>query len=246
MLGTSARQMEAGSWKTLVYFQGASDQKLKFELTDNGICSGHGATAPQFACGQTGEVKLEGDAAAVLVKAVRQVSEQGFQLYALAGAGDYSIKQGTSSIINGRALNRGGFLSGVGAKAVIWPDTLVAPAIALDASLGWQRYYGQMRLDILQYQLALEASHRFVFDDSRWVVEPYGGIKWLRSHAWLKNIGSGERVGGIQDTVTPFLGLNLPVFGGDAIFAEASFVNGIQYSGGLVFKFGPKDGAASL
>jgi hypothetical protein len=93
------------------------------------------------------------------------------------------------------------------------------------------------RLDMMQFHVALQASHLFKFEGTRWSVEPHGGLKWMRNQAWLKDAQGGGRAGGIQDTVTPFLGLNIPLFEKEALFAEASFVNGVQYSAGLNIRF---------
>jgi len=239
MLGTSARQMEAKSWKGILFYQGVHRQDLNFKVAGNGICNTkENGTGVSFACGENGSVRAHGTGNALILKLVRQPHDGGLQLYGWAGAGDYEIFRGTAPVMQTLSMNRGGFLGGLGAKMVIWPETIVTPAIALDGNLGWQRYFGGLRLDILQYQFAVEASRKFGVPDSRLTVEPYGGVKWLRTHAWLREIGSGVRVGGVKDTVTPFIGLNLPFHAKESLFAEASFVNGIHYAGGLSISFG--------
>jgi hypothetical protein len=235
-LGTTARQMEKGSWKMVGYYQGTHEQDLDFELAGDGICTSN-VGGKSFACGQTSTVKATGNGEAAVVKWIFQPHETGLQYYLFAGAGGYRLSQGTTTVVDSGFVDHSGFLSGVGAKAVLFPDTLVSPGLALDAGAGWQRYFDDLRLDILQYQVAIEASHRFVFREDRLTVEPYGGVKWFRSLAWLRDIGSGTRVGGKKDTVTPFLGLYLPIGDSEGLFGEASFVNGIQYAMGLSILF---------
>lgn len=252
-LGTSARQLGKGAWKSVFYFQGTNDQHLKFNVGSGGACTpGNQVIAnPTFACGGDAKISGEGSGQAFLAKLIYQPNESGFQYYLTAGAGNYSLKVDSVTVVNTLTGDRPGAIYGAGVKAVLWPDTVVTPAIAVDASVGMQRYFfrelrpaftaaqGQIneRLDILSYQVAVELSHLFKFHDERISLEPYGGVKWLRSRAWLKDLVSGQRHSGIQDTVTPFIGLNLPVFEKESLFAEASFVNGVQYAAGLNLRF---------
>lgn len=258
MLGTSARQMSAGSWKVLAYYQGVQDQDLSFSLTGDGTCAG-GAAAPasnvSFPCGTTGKVSGEGSGGAAILKVIHQPWEN-LQYYATVGVGDYSLRVASVSTVNSLTGDSPGLLYSFGARALLWPDTevpgvLVVPALAVDASVGWQQYrFNGMqpartaaenqinqRLDLLQTQVALETSHRFKFDGTRWALEPYGGLKWLRTQAWLKDLKDGGRVGGIKDTAAPFVGIEVPLHEKESLFAEASFVNGVQYAAGLNLRF---------
>jgi hypothetical protein len=159
-------------------------------------------------------------------------------------------------VVNSLSGDRPGYLYGMGVRALLWPDTevkdaFIVPALAVDGSAGFQRYYFNdlqpaqgasvggidQRLDLLHLQLALETSHLFKFEGTRWALEPYGGLKWIRTEARLKDLRGGGRIGGMQDTVTPFLGLGVTPYENESFFAEASFVNGIQYAAGLNVRF---------
>ncbi|MEK7745013.1 MAG: hypothetical protein AAB578_11575 [Elusimicrobiota bacterium] len=235
----------------MVYYQGVQDQALNFAVTGSGVCTGPSTiTVVSFPCGSTGETKAEGSGGAVLLKLIFQPHE-GFQYYLSAGAGDYSLRVASVSVVNSLTGDRPGFLYGAGARAVLVPDTLSAPGFALDASLSWQRYYFNelqpgrtaaqtqidQRLDLMQTQVAVETGH--LFKPLGWSVgvEPYGGVKWVRSQAWLKDLAGGGRVGGMKDAVTPFLGVELPIYEKEGLFAEASFLGGIQYAAGLNIRF---------
>ncbi|MEK7656513.1 MAG: hypothetical protein AAB412_02035 [Elusimicrobiota bacterium] len=249
-LGTSSAQLKPGSWKALVYYQGVRDQALGFAMTGSGVCIASAASSVSFPCGSTGETKAEGSGGAVLLKLIFQPHE-GFQYYLSAGAGDYSLRVASVSVVNSLTGDRPGFLYGAGVKAVLMADTLTAPGVALDANLSWQRYYFNelqpgrtaaqtqidQRLDLMQTQVAVEAGH--LFKPLGWSVgvEPYGGLKWVRSQAWLKDLGGGGRVGGMKDAVTPFLGVELPIYEKEGLFAEVSFLGGIQYAAGLNIRF---------
>jgi hypothetical protein len=167
-----------------------------------------------------------------------QPQERGLIFYTTLGVGDYRVDVGTVTVMDSSIEDQAGILTSVGAKAVIVPDTIVvAPAIAIDTSLGLQRYWGNSRLDLFQLQIALEASHRFDFKTTEFKIEPYGGVKYLRTQAYLKNLANGSRVGGRQHTVTPFLGFRVPIFEKDVLFAEVSMVEGVTYASGVSVRF---------
>jgi hypothetical protein len=241
VLGSSARQLSKGALETSFYYQGVSKQHLNFEVTDGGTCSSPNVLtlpAPNFQCGSTADVSGRGSGQAMIFKASYQPQERGLIFYTTVGVGDYRVDVGSVTVMNSSVEDQAGILTSAGAKAVIIPDTVVlAPAVALDASLGLQRYWGTSRLDLFQFQLALEASHKFVFKSTEFVIEPYGGMKYLRTQAYLKNLANGSRVGGRQHTVTPFLGFRVPVFEKDVLFAEVSMVEGVTYASGLSVRF---------
>ncbi|HBL18583.1 MAG: hypothetical protein A2X36_08805 [Elusimicrobia bacterium GWA2_69_24] len=254
-IASSARQKDAGSLEASVYYQGTRDQELNFAVGGSGGCADRTNTVT-YSCESTADIPAEGSGDAMIAKLVYQPYES-VQYYVSAGVGNYALKTASITVTNTHGGDRPGFLYAAGLKAVIWPESIVTPAIALDAQLGWQRYYfndmqpgvGENnavstavdeRFDIFHTQVALETSRRFKFKGERLQVEPYGGIKWLRAQAWIKDLRRGGRAGGAQDTATPFLGVRLPIFEKEVFFAEASFINGIQFAAGLNVQFGGK------
>lgn len=110
------------------------------------------------------------------------------------------------------------------------------------------------RLELMQYQFAVATSHTFTLKDadekadekdgpaislksSGFKLEPYGGIKWTRVQADLKDLVDGGHSGGKQDSVSPFLGMRIPFSKNEGLFAEASFVDGYHYGAGLEVRF---------
>ena len=110
------------------------------------------------------------------------------------------------------------------------------------------------RLTLWQYQVAVEASHLFnLIEPQKGVdkeheamlpvipqgfkIEPYGGVKWVRIQSDLHDYTDGSHSGGQQDVASPFLGVRVPIYEHEGLFAEASFVNGYQYAGGLEVRF---------
>lgn len=254
ILATTARQSSSGSLKFLAYYQGVQDQTLNFNVNNGGgNCSTKNGLS--FACGQAGSVDSKGSGGAAMLKVVWQPWER-FQYYAMLGGGDYSLSVASPAYSNVLTGDKHGLIYGAGLKASIVPDTIVAaeglpsPAISLDASLArslydFNRVYPanpggsdsiSQRLELMTYQFAVEASHLFSVDE-RVKLEPYGGVKWTRVQSDLKDLVSGSHAGGAQDTVTPFLGLRVPVEDHEALFAEASFVDGYHYGAGLELRF---------
>ena len=68
-------------------------------------------------------------------------------------------------------------------------------------------------------------------------IEPYFGLKWTRIQSDLKDFQTGSHAGGQEDAASPFVGVRLPVYDHESLFAEADFVNGYQYAGGLEIRF---------
>ena len=252
ILGTTARQSSKGSsLKFLAYYQGVADQNINFSVDGSGICT---AAPPSggvaFPCNSSGDIEAEGSGGAGLFKVTWQAAER-FQLYATVGTGDYSIKVPSTSVSNTLSGDKLGIIYGAGLKASVVPDTIVNPAIALDLSIMRSHYnlnsitpggtpginngFSQ-RLELMTYQVAVETSHLFTIDEN-WKLEPYGGVKWTRVQADLKDLVSGSHAGGQKDTGTPFLGLRVPAEDRIAFFGEASFIDGLQYGGGLELRF---------
>ena len=249
--GLTARQSSRGSLKFLAYYQGVADQNLNFSVSNSGVCTAappNGGVA--FPCNSSSDIEAEGSGGAGMFKIAWQAAER-FQLYAHVGTGDYSIKVPSTTAENTISGDKLGIIYGAGLKASIVPDTIVNPAIALDLNITRSHYnfnritpggtpginngFSQ-RLTLMTYQVAVETSHLFKIDEN-WQLEPYGGVKWTRVQADMKDLAGGGHSGGHKDTGTPFLGLRVPAEDRIAFFGEASFVDGLHYGGGLELRF---------
>lgn len=254
ILGTTARQASSGSLKFLAYYQGAQDQTLRFTVNDSGTCSASNGVA--FSCGQAGDIDAKGSGGAAAMKILWQPWER-FQYYGMFSAGDYSVRVPSATITNLLTGDTRGLTYGVGIKASVVPDTIVAvdglptPAIALDLSIARSLYDFNrrspggtpgasnsinQRLELMTYQFAVESSHMFVVDEHV-KLEPYGGMKWTRVQTDLKDLVDGSHAGGQKDSVSPFFGFRVATGEHEALFAEASFVDGYHYGAGLELRF---------
>ncbi len=247
-LGLTARQQPSRSLKMVGYYRGAQDQDLTFSVGGSGTCKNPTA-AVAFPCDATGDTPAQGSGQAAVLKVLYQPFDN-LQYYATLGTGRYALAISSLSATTSLTGDLPGWIYGAGVRGLLFPDTIASAALAVDASVTMEKYWFSRsqpqptaalvsvkdRLDLLKLQLALEASRRFEFD-GRWKAEPYGGLKWVRTQAWLKDLDSGNRFGGIKDAVTPFLGINLPFSDNESLFGEASFVNGYEYATGLTVKF---------
>jgi hypothetical protein len=238
--------MPAGSFQIVPYFSGFQDQKLNFAVTQPATCSTPNGLP--FSCTGGGTVEASGSGQAAMVKVVAQPWE-GFQYYLSAGAGSFSVAIPSVTVTN--TLSGGGRhapLAG-GLRAVVVPDTIVSPAVAVDAGFSGSWYpLDQIsgastggiddRLTILNEQVAVETSHLFCpMGVGGWKFDPYGGVEWVRYQTDLKDLSDGSHAGGLTDVVTPFAGIRIGPYPHEGVFGEASFVDGYHYAGGLYIQF---------
>jgi hypothetical protein len=257
----TARQLPPGSLKLLVYYQGTQGQDINFSVNNPGSCSTpNGVT---FACGQSGDVDATGSGGMAVMKLVYQPWEN-LQYYVAFGVGDYSLNVPSVTVVNTFSGDSPGIMGMAGLRTTIVPDTQFTPAIAADISLSESRYqFNQVspntavaasinqRLLLMQYQVAIEISHLFTVTDQPkdsakehevlfkqgFKIEPYGGLKWTRIQSDLKDFNNASHSGGQEDTISPFIGVRVPVLEHESLFAEADFVHGYQYAGGLEIRF---------
>jgi len=248
ILAASARQASSGSLKLMVYYQGVSDQSVNFAVVGAGTC-GTGVAGVTFACGQAGDIEGKGFGQAAVLKVAGQIGDY-VQPYVVFGSGSYELSVPSTTITNKFTGTKEGLIYGGGVKFSVVPDTLYDTAVALDLGAVRSVYDFDhiapggapgsgpidQRLTLMTYQLAVEASHLFTLGKG-YKLEPYGGIKWLRVVADLKDLPSGGHAGGRQETASPFVGLRWPVGDSVASFVEAAFVDGYHYGTGFEMRF---------
>jgi hypothetical protein len=264
-MGLSSRQLPKGSLKLLAYYQGTADQDLNFTVQNPGGCASASGVV-RFACGQTGDVGAAGSGGMGAFKLLYQPWDL-VQYYVLAGVGDYSLRAPFNGVRQSLTGDHPGFMGGAGLRVVVIPDTPVTPGIAADlggsqAVYAFNRRFPgsgvagennniNQRLGLTQWQFALQLGHLFTIKEPQGAVsreqgvlipdgvriEPYGGVKWTRVQADLHDLQDGSHAGGQQDSISPFVGVRIPLFEHERLFAEASFVHGTQFAGGLEVRF---------
>jgi len=240
-LMSTARQMGHGSLKAAFFYSSVEDQDLEFAVSSaDQIQSMSGA---DFFSRADSHLPVEGNGDGLFLKLTYQPWENS-QYYALVGSGHYTVLIPSVTVANTLSGSRLGWTWGLGWKTVIIPDTVVTPAVSVDASLQRSRFFlnrfGQdglsgdsvdERLDLYQYQVAVEAGHQWPH------VEPYGGVKWNRNQIHLKDSMTGRCVGGYKDKLSPFFGVRLPVYPQESFLLEASFADGVHIGVGWEIRF---------
>lgn len=241
VLMTSARQMQEGSLKILIFHQSMEDQELNFRIGGPGVSS-TGPAGGFFPSASSGNSPAQGDQNAIGFKVMYQPWEN-LQYYATATAGHFVLRTSSLTTVNTLSGDRIGFGYGFGIKAVVAPDSVVTPAFAVDLGLSRSRYFlsrmdgggtgggTNQRFDLFQYHVAIEASHQFK------KFEPFGGVRWTRLTSHMKDLSDFSRISGYKDVTTPFVGVRVPVFKHESLVAEASFIDGLQIGVGLELKF---------
>lgn len=266
LLATSARQLSEGSLRLETFYQGTQDRTIRFDVGNPGAgtCTAQGGL--QFGCATSSRVDAKGSGGMGVVKLTYQPWET-LQYYGSVGVGDFTLNVPSATVNNHLTGDNPGIMATFGVKAVIQPDTDYTPAIALDGSISDTHYWFNREevgpqagggpasinetLNLWQYQVALEVSHVFKFSDNwggpvdkqhpisvrNFALEPYGGVKWVKTQADLHDLQNGGHTGGQIDVVSPFVGARFPLYEHETLFVEASFVEGYQYAGGMEIRF---------
>ena len=208
--------------KFLAYYQGVADQNLNFSIDGSRrLQRGSAFRRGHFPCNSSGDVETEGSGGAGIFKIAWQAAE--FQLYTHVGTGDYSIKVPSTTAGNTISGDKLGLIFGAGLKASIVPersstrrsrwisasrDRITISIASPRGTPGINNGFSS-RLELMTYQVAIETSHLFTIDEN-WKLEPYGGVKWTRVQADLKDLAGGGHAGGQKDTGTPFWAYAFP------------------------------------
>ncbi len=220
-----------------------------------------------FSCGQGGDVEVKGRGGAGLLKVVYQPWESlQYYVAGGLGEYSLSVPSATvSNTVTGDTPGwtmTVGAKAVLMADTEVSPALALDLSVTQSRYKFNRRYPGgtpgannriNQALSLTQFQVAVEASHVFTLKDAidkgdekqnllflkggGVKVEPYGGLKWIRTQTDLNDLQDGSHSGGQQDTISPFLGFRLPVYEHEVLFAEASFVDGYQYAAGLEIRF---------
>lgn len=232
----TARQNSEKSLILTPFYQETFEQKFLLEVLGSGAAKWTGGTYSSQS-----EYKLKGKQrrGTFFVKLTGQPWEN-LQYYGAVGVGSSSIEIPSATVTNTFRGDEPGMTYLVGLRSNIFPETEVTPAVTVDLGFGWSRFYfdrmsqgtgiANIRLDTYEYHLGFSISRKF--GD----YQPYGGVNLVRRHARLKDISSGERAGGIEDYVSPFIGVKLPIFSRESFVAEMTFVDGVRLGVGLEMK----------
>lgn len=237
----SARQSSEKTLVLIPFYQETFEQNFLLKAAGTGLAQGKGGLG--FYQSQTAtEIEGKQRRGTFFLKLAGQPWEN-LQYYGAVGIGNSSVDIPSATVTSTLHGDYPGMTYLAGIRSNIFPETEVTPAVSLDMGFSWSRFYfnsmdqhsagtrdADIRFDTYEYHLGFSASRRF----GDW--EPYGGVKLIRRQARLKDLSSGEKVGGARDYASPFAGIKLPLSKREYFVAEMTFLDGFRFAAGLEIK----------
>jgi len=168
----------------------------------------------------------------------------GLYYWLKAGVAGYELDIPSLSVTNKLSGQEQGWVCGAGARKLLFPGTIVTPAVAIDAGFSYYSFGFDClrsgdaapvsvneRLEILETQADIVISKRIK------KVEPYGGLKVYRKMAALTDKPSFSNVSGIKDNAGLFFGLKFDFYQYEALVLEGSFIGDTSFSAGINIGF---------
>ncbi len=233
-----------------IYYRHVLKQKLNLDVSSTGRIRVAGST---FTTNSTSELESEGSGNGIMSKISFQPFDIPIQYYLVGGAGQFDLKIPSGSYSNKHATDDPGFIIGGGIKYTLVPYTIVSPAISLDLSATHSQYklsnftsgdgltVGDINqvFTVFEIQGALTASKKFLFDlgDNKASIDPYLGVKVLRTRTNLDDNSAGGHFSGTRTDVAPYFGLKFKPFPRQGIVLEGSVLSELSFSLGLTFGF---------
>ena len=163
------------------------------------------------------------------------------------------MKIPSGSYSNKHATDNPGYIIGGGIKYTVVPYTIVSPAISLDLSATHSRYkltnftsgdgrtVGEISqvLTVFEIQGAVTASKKFLFDlgDHKASVDPYLGVKVLRTRTNFDDNTTSGHFSGTRTDVSPFFGIKFKPFPYQGLVIEGSVLSETSFAAGLTLGF---------
>ncbi len=233
-----------------VYYRQIFKQKLNLDVSSTARYRVQQAT---LTTNSTASLDAEGSGNGIMSKVSFQPFETPIQYYVMGGAGQYELKLPSGTYSNAHATDNPGYTVGGGIKYTVVPHTIVTPAVSVDLSATHSRYKlsnfksgdGQtageinQTFTIFEIQGAATVSKKFLFDlgDGKASVDPYLGVKAIRTRTTFDDNSTGGTFSGTRMDVSPFLGLKFKPFPYEGLVFEASFLTEFGFAAGLTFGF---------
>lgn len=137
-----------------------------------------------------------------------------------------------------------GWRVSAGLRRILMPDTIVSPALSVEAGISHSRtavsvlYAGLADGQIInnvfsvtEYHIGLGVSKKYVS------VEPYAGMMITRAHAVMRDNTAAVEVGGYRDTAAAIVGLCIYPYKHESLICEASFIGEASFTIGWNVEF---------
>lgn len=230
-----AAQVEQGKCSFFLLYGNSSD-KLNFNVTGRDqIKVGNNS----YFSNVSNDLESDGSGKSVFAKVVIN-PDNGLYYWFKAGISSYDLDVPSDSVKNKLSGQDKGMVCGFGARKLLFPDTIVTPAIAVDFGINYAAYGLDSfsaggaapvavsdKLEIMEFQTDLVLSKRIK------QFEPYGGLKIYRKTATLTDKAGFANVSGTKDNAGLFFGLKVNFTKQEALVIEGSLVGDSNFSVGL-------------
>lgn len=221
-----ATQMEKGKGAIQVIYSETS-RKLSFTQTGSQkiSVSGHDYYSDVA-------TKFDTDAKASMV-AVRWVygKELDSLFWVKLGRGNYEIEVPSATVKNRLSGRDASWVGGAGLRKLLFPDTVVTPAVAVDfgANIGVYKIDsfkpGDSADELVSNELMVaELQAAVVVSKNYSVFEPYAAVKISKTQSSLKDNDTIAKIDGSDNTVGLTVGTKLKIFKKDSLTLEGSFI----------------------
>lgn len=247
---TPATQLGAKKFHVEAYYRYLSKQDLSLTVGGNTSVVVKNSTVTSSS---SSDLDAEGKGGGVMAKATFQPFESGLQYYMLGGMSSFEFKLPSGTYSNTYATDNPGFVLGGGVKYTLVPYTMVTPAFSFDLSATHSQYKltkftagdGKAVADtgflmtVFELQGALTLSKKYVFDlgDYKASIDPYLGVKVIRTRTNLDDLTTGAHYSGTRMGVAPFFGFKFKPFPYEGLVIEGSVLNELSASIGLTLGF---------
>ena len=161
-----------------------------------------------------------------------------------AGIGSYDLSLPSSTVKNKLSGQDKGWICGLGARKLLFPDTIVTPAIAVDVGISYMSYGldsfsfgGSAPVSVSDKLEITEAQADVVISKIINSIEPYGGLKVYRKSAVLSDRASFVNVSGIKDSAGLFFGVKFSFCKHEALVVEGNVGGDTDFTVGLNIGF---------
>jgi len=234
-----ATQIEKGKVSFLLLY-GDTSEKLNFHVTGREqIRVGNNS----YFSNVSNDLESDGRSSDVSVKLVIN-PDNGLYYWFKAGVSDYSLDIPSDTVKNNLSGQDKGLICGFGARKLLFPDTIVSPAVAVGLGVNYAVYgldsfrsgdsapvVVNDKLEITEFQADVVISKKL---DK---FEPYGGVKVYRKNVTLTDRASIANVSGAKDDAGLFFGTRFSYFKNEALIVEGSFVGDTSFTAGVNINF---------
>lgn len=234
-----AAQIEQGKGMVSFYLN-RSDENLSLKITNREEIRIGGNS---YFSDVSNDLEAEGRGEAAIVKVIVN-PWSGFYYWLKAGSGSYELEIPSVTVRNRLSGMNHGVIAGMGIRSLLFPETIVTPALALDFGVNYRKYdfntlqpeggqksVIQNTFEITDLQAAVLISRKSKG------IEPYGGVKVSRSYVTLSDVPSLGKISGSKDTAGVVIGTHLYPFPHESLFIEGVFSEKTSYSVGWKIDF---------